>query len=399
VSTLSPSIEERILVLAPSGSDAFNAVRALQHYGMHGAPCGDILRLCHAAAQGAGALLIAEEALAPDTLQPLVQLIEAQPSWSDIPIVVITSGGDTTQASLRMFTALAPSGNITLLERPFRVITLVSALQVALRARRRQYQVRTLLEQHQRDQAQLREHANELEKRVEERTAKLAETISELEAFSYSVSHDLRGPLRTMQGYSHYLIEDAGPALDATCRHYVERIASSAARLDALVQDILAYSRVARAEIRTESIDLAKLINDIIEQYPGFQRPLAEITLREPLQRVLGHEASLTQCISNLLGNAIKFVAPGVVPSIEIWTEPKQGKVRVWFKDNGIGIDPEMQPKIFKMFEKVHANGHYEGTGIGLAIVRKAVERMCGEVGVESRPGAGSKFWLELPKG
>jgi signal transduction histidine kinase len=413
------ALAERILVLAPTGSDAPNALRVLHQHGLHAVACLDVPELCAAAVGGVGALLVAEEALTPANAPLLLVLLQEQPSWSDVPLLLITSGGDATQASLRTFTALSASGNITLLERPFRLITLVSAAQVALRARRRQYEVRRLLEQHARDQAELREHAQTLEQRVAERTARLAETISELEAFSYSVSHDLRAPLRTMQGYSHYLLEDAGHLLPEQSRRHLDRIAACATRLDALVQDILTYSRVTRSDLEISPVDLDRLIREIVEQYPGFQPPMATVTMRGPIPPVRGHEGSLTQCVSNLLGNAVKFVAPGVTPSIEIWSElrgpevrvlfgdngigidpaaqPKM--VRVLFGDNGIGIDPAAQPKIFKMFERVHQQGDYEGTGIGLAIVRKAVERMGGTVGVDSEPGRGSQFWIQLPAG
>jgi signal transduction histidine kinase len=392
-------VEERILVLAPTGSDAPNALRVFHQHGIPAETCTDLPELCASALAGVGALLVAEEALSPEHAPLLLVFLQEQPSWSDVPLLLITSGGEAPQTSLRTFTSLSASGNITLLERPFRLITLVSAVQVALRARHRQYQVRRLLEQHTIDQAQLREHAQKLEERVAERTARLAETISELEAFSYSVSHDLRAPLRTMQGYSHYLLEDVGHLLPEQSRAHLDRIAACATRLDTLVQDILTYSRVARDDLEVASVDLNRLIHDIIEEYPGFQPPRAKITIRGPIPAVLGHQGSLTQCVSNLLGNAVKFVPPGVTPAIAIDGERDGAEVRVRFCDNGIGIDPAALPKIFKMFERVHPQGKYEGTGIGLAIVRKAVERMGGSVGVDSTPGKGSQFWIRLRAG
>ena len=115
--------------------------------------------------------------------------------------------------------------------------------------------------------------------------------------------------------------------------------------------------------------------------------------------KVLGHEALATQCLSNLLDNAVKFVAPGVHPQVRVWTEPRANRVRVWVEDNGIGVSKEYHERIFRMFERLHANERYPGTGIGLAIVRKAVERMGGQAGVESEPGKGSRFWLDLNGG
>jgi signal transduction histidine kinase len=235
-----------------------------------------------------------------------------------------------------------------------------------------------------------------LEQRVAERTRKLEETISELEAFSYSVSHDLRAPLRAMHGYSHVLIEDFGDGMDEKAREYIRRILTASERLDRLIQDILTYSRFARSDIEVSRISLESLVHDVVQQYPALQAPRAEVEIKAPLLSVMGHVASLTQCVSNILTNAVKFVTPGTLPKVKIWTEPVDSGVRIWIHDNGIGIPSAHQKRIFCMFERgPHAAG-YEGTGIGLAIVKKAVERMGGEVGVQSEVGEGSKFWIQL---
>src|SRR5207237_5323524 len=133
-----------------------------------------------------------------------------------------------------------------------------------------------------------------------------------------------------------------------------------------------------------------KLIRTVVQERPELQPPRAEIEIQSPLLRVRGDQASLTQCVTNLLDNAVKFSVPGVVPRIRISSELVRDKVRLWFEDNGIGIEAEAQPKIFELFQRGHADGKYEGTGIGLAIVHRAVERMAGAVGVETAAGAGS---------
>lgn len=381
----------RVLVLTPTGNDALNATLVLQEAGLEAEVCSSLAEVCDKLTEGAGVLLIAEEAFTPDATARLMRLLEEQPPWSDIPIVLITAGEDITHARLSTLEVVAPAGNVTLLERPLRQLTIVSSLQVALRARRRQYQIRDLFEE-------LQESRNELEKHVEERTARLKETISELEAFSYSVSHDLRTPLRAMQGYSEFLWEDYSAQLDENGREYLRRILQAASRLDHLVQDILTYSRVARAELEMKEVDLESLLQAVIECYPMLGSSNVEIKTRPPLLHVRGHEGSLTQVFSNLLINAVKFVPNGRKPEVKIWTEARDGSTRVWFEDNGIGIAPEHQERVFKMFEKAPNTKQYEGTGIGLAIVRKAVERMGGRVGVESAVGKGSRFWVELPK-
>lgn len=245
-------------------------------------------------------------------------------------------------------------------------------------------------------QAQLQAHAALLEQKVQERTQSLREAITQMEEFSYTVSHDLRAPLRAMNTYAQALVEDFGPQLDATARHYLERIQRSSLRMEKLTHDVLTYSRLARSEIKLAPVDLDALLRDMLYQYAEFQPPHAEIKVKRPLHDVLGHEVSLGQCIANLLTNAVKFVAPGVQPRIRIHTELLGDHVRLWIADNGIGIDPQYQSRLFQVFERLHDRQHYEGTGIGLAIVRKAVDKMGGRCGVESDGSNGSRFWIEL---
>ena len=242
----------------------------------------------------------------------------------------------------------------------------------------------------------MRSEAKRLDSLVDQRTARLQETIGELEAFSYSISHDMRAPLRAMQGYAKALLDDYGERLDADGRYYLDRIYRASNRLDLLIQDVLAYSRVAKGEIALQPIDLERLLDDIIATTPDFQAPQARVIVERPLHRVVGHDAYMTQCLTNLLANAVKFVPAGVLPEVRIRTERLDGKVRVWVEDNGIGIDPAHYERIFQIFGQVHPEKKYGGTGIGLAIVRKAVQRMNGEVGVAPGLDKGSRFWLIL---
>ncbi|MDB6122496.1 MAG: hypothetical protein JWQ71_1489 [Pedosphaera sp.] len=244
----------------------------------------------------------------------------------------------------------------------------------------------------------LRKYADELEQIVKQRTVKLQETIAELEAYSYSVSHDLRAPLRAMQGYSKVLLDECGQDLKAEAQVYLKRIVVAAERMDRLIQDVLTYSRVARSELVLEPVDLGKLINEIIPQYPVLNFPKTQIVIDGPLPQVTASEASLTQCFSNLLTNAVKFVPEDRNPRVRIWAEQAGSCVKIWIEDNGIGIAPEYQNRIFGMFERIPSENAYEGTGVGLAIVRKAVERMGGQVGVESAVNKGSRFWILLPE-
>jgi PAS domain S-box-containing protein len=245
-------------------------------------------------------------------------------------------------------------------------------------------------------QKKLKQHAANLEQMVAERTVRLTEAIGELESWSYSIAHDMRAPLRSMQGFSQLLRESYAGKLDATADNYLLRIATSAERLDSLIQDVLNYSKLVRGDWPIEQIDPQSLIEEMLATYPNLQAPHADIQVEGRLPKVWANQAGLTQVVSNLLGNAVKFVKPGVFPRVRVRAEEKDGWVRLWFEDNGIGIEKESLGRIFHMFQRLNRPELYEGTGMGLAIVSKAVDRMGGTLGVESEPGQGSRFWVQL---
>ncbi len=244
-------------------------------------------------------------------------------------------------------------------------------------------------------QVQLQRHATDLEKRVEERTLTLRKMVDELQAFSYSLSHDLRAPLRAVQSYLQMLMEDNGEQIDASGKATVHKVISSAQRMDRMVLELLNFTRLSYEPMTIEPVDVEELIRGIMAERLELQPTRVDITIASPLPKVMGNEASLTQCITNLLDNAVKFVASGVKPEIRISSENSDGTVRLSFKDNGIGIDEDAQKQLFQMFQRAHGSA-YAGTGIGLAIVRRAVERMGGSVGIESKPKQGSCFWVQL---
>ena len=248
-------------------------------------------------------------------------------------------------------------------------------------------------------QEEVRKRAQELEIIVAERTLQLRESVAELESFCYSLSHDMRAPLRAIYSFNQIVLADCGEELNSECRECLQKSIRSADRLDRLIQEVIAYTRLSKQDIKVQSVDVGKLIQQIIDERPEFQAPNADIKVESPLLSVLGHDASLTQCITNLIDNAVKFVAPGVRPRVRVFTELRENDVRLWIEDKGIGIDDQGQRRLFQMFQRIHTGDEYQGTGIGLAIVRKAVERMSGRAGVESTLGQGSKFWVQLPRG
>lgn len=234
-------------------------------------------------------------------------------------------------------------------------------------------------------------------RRGEQRRVEIEQLNQELERFNYSVAHDLRAPLRGIAGFSHILKEDHAAALPSEARLHLERIQQSVGRMDALISDLLRYSTVGRQEMLLRPVrleDALRSATDLIEA--EIRETRAQIILQPGLPPVIGDPALLQVVLQNLLANALKFVAPGTTPVIEVRAQTQGRFVRLSIADNGIGIPPEARDKIFRMFERFHPT--YPGTGIGLAIVFRAVERMHGRIGIvrEPRP-QGTEFWLELP--
>ena len=303
---------------------------------------------------------------------------------------------------------------------------------------------------------QLREWNSELERRVAERTASLEETISDLEDFSHSITHDLRAPLRAIRSFAQILGEECLACGRPQAQEHIHRITSAAARMDKLIQDVLQYSRLARSELRLAPVDVQELLRGIIETYPAFQPPEVEIQIDGPAAARAGERGRLDAVllqpagqrhqvrrtrhpaagarVGRTVGNPKPEIRGpkearnpksetrdeplppgGALPPTDHRRLPRKTQhaarqaprliaqpstlnldhfVRLWFADNGVGIPKDAQERIFKMFQRLDKS--YDGTGVGLTVVRKAVEKMGGRVGLESEPGQGSRFWVEL---
>jgi two-component system, LuxR family, sensor kinase FixL len=222
------------------------------------------------------------------------------------------------------------------------------------------------------------------------------ETTQELEQFSYSIIHDMRAPLRAIHGFGELLRDDPNNTLDSEGRDCLRRIMEAAQRMDQLITDALNYTKILREDLPVQAIDPLPLLRGILESYPEFQASPGVIEIAGPFPLVLANRAGLTQCFSNFLSNAIKFAKPGEPPRVRFWSEDRGAMVRLWFEDQGIGIAPDFQQRIFGMFQQLTPG--QQGTGMGLALVCKVADRMRGRVGVESKLGEGSRFWLELRK-
>ena len=239
---------------------------------------------------------------------------------------------------------------------------------------------------------ELQRHAEELERQVAERER----TNAELEAFSYSVSHDLRAPLRAIEGFANALREDHGDKLDSSGHEYLQHIMSASTRMNHLVRDLLEYGRLGRIELLEQNIAVLPLITRLIEENFSGQKVFVS---GDGSLLVAGHEPTLSQVVVNLVANGIKFHKPGMEPEVRINVSTDGNRmVRISVADNGIGIQPDHLARLFKVFERLHGVDAYPGTGIGLAIVKRGSERMGGRCGVESISGQGSAFWVELPQ-
>jgi PAS domain S-box-containing protein len=238
----------------------------------------------------------------------------------------------------------------------------------------------------------LHEHARELEVRVAERE----QTVAELESFSYSISHDLRGPLRAIRGYTEILLEDYGNTLDSTAQKYLGEVVDASEKMTRLIDDLLNYSRLSLAELQLSSVSVHDVIQTAASGLPLHSGKLT-VSVAKDLH-VLAHYPTLVQALVNLLENALKFHSPARPAQVIVTAEPSDKLVRISVCDNGVGIAPQHLERIFGVFERLHTTDAFPGTGVGLAIVKRSVERMGGTVGVESKLDEGSTFWLEFPR-
>jgi PAS domain S-box-containing protein len=238
-----------------------------------------------------------------------------------------------------------------------------------------------------------------LEERIGELTAQLEEARSEHDALTYTLAHDLRAPLRAMSGFSDTLVEEyAGQPLDETGKNYAMRIAESAQRMDELIQDLLVYNRLGRSPVCLGPVPLEEAVSEVLALFAREIRVReARVRTELPALEVAADRSLLFLVLSHLLSNALKFVAPGAPPRVRIRAARRDEWVRLEVEDDGIGVAAEYTERIFGMFQRLNKSEAYAGTGMGLAIVKRAMDRMSGRVGVDSEPGKGSRFWIDLP--
>ncbi len=241
----------------------------------------------------------------------------------------------------------------------------------------------------------------ELEQRVIERTAELETANKELEAFAYSVSHDLRAPLRHLDGFVRLLLKREAKRLDPTSTRYVGIISESAQKMDQLIDDLLAFSRTGRTEMRSQPVDLNKLVSSVQQKIMAMEKDRDIMWEIEPLPTVEADPSLLRQVWVNLLSNAIKYTAPHPEAHIEIGTRPgnleqEDDEIILFVRDNGVGFEPQYSHKLFGVFKRLHSQEEFEGNGIGLALVSRIINRHGGRVWAESEVGKGATFYFTL---
>jgi signal transduction histidine kinase/CheY-like chemotaxis protein len=372
--------DQRVLMLLATGRDASMTRDVLAQAGIHAEACAGPQQLAHDLAMGAGAVLVCEEALVAGAHATLARLVDNQPQWSDLPVMVLTRrGADSPDVG----DALEQLGNVTLLERPLRLATLISTVRTNLRARQRQYQIRDqLIEQ-------------------ELARAELAEVARRKDEFLAMLAHELRNPLAPIRNALHLL--GAGKDMDAAARADVrammERQVNHMVRL---VDDLVDMSRISRGtiELRRAPTPLAAVIRNAVEA----SAPLVEagghtLTLDVDDQLVVDADpVRIAQVFGNLLNNAAKYGDPGGHIQLRAVRERDQAVVSV--VDDGIGIEPAMLPHVFELFTQERRSQHraQDGLGIGLTLVRTLVEMHGGRVDASSNGrGLGAEFVVRLP--
>jgi signal transduction histidine kinase/ActR/RegA family two-component response regulator len=382
--------DQRILILAPTGKDGELTARFLRDASLAPHVCRNLDELCREIAGGAGLVFLTEEALTTRAINLLGRVLLAQPAWSDLPIILLTSGGSESPVNTEALASLGAIGNVNLIERPVRMMTLFSTVKAALRARNRQYDVREHIEKEVRTKREL-----------EKAFIQIEEASRLKDEFLATVSHELRTPLNAVLGWTTLLRSNN---LDEVGRkRALETIERNARSQHQLVEDLLDVSRAISGKLRldAQAVEPRAFIDEAVEAL----RPTAQarrVTIRQIIQPglspIFGDPTRLRQIVWNLLSNAIKFSLPG--GCVVLRARRVKSELAISVKDRGQGISAEFLPHVFERFRQADMTSTraHGGLGLGLAIVRQLVELHSGTVGVDSPgPGRGATFVITLP--
>ena len=348
----------------------------------------------------AGALLLEAETLTSDAMEKLNRALDDQPPWSALPIILLTDryGQYLNEIRERI------GQSYILVNQPLNGTSLISLLRMALNTRQRQYELKNLLEEMHRLNA-------DLEKRVDEQTAELrkraehAEKFSrelersnrDLEEFAHSISHDLQEPLRMISSFLTLFARRYKRKLDSDADKYIYYAVNGADRMHSMIKSLLEYSLVGNDGMNPEEVDCNEAVEQVITLLaPDIEGTEAQVS-HDPLPTIFVDRIQLEQVFHNLIDNGLKF-RDKQPPAIHVSATERQEEWEFAIRDNGIGIDPEHIDRIFNIFQQLHARDKYSGNGIGLAICKKIVQRHGGSIWAESEPGRGSTFYFTLPK-
>lgn len=379
-----------VLILAPIGRDAQGATLLLEKAQLPSKICPSFDALCLSCGPHVGVILLAEEGIDQKKLPALAEGLKKQPLWSDLPIIILTRPDSSTRASTistpnRLAEAL---GNVMFLERPLHGLTLVSAVRSALKARKRQYLNRDyLLEREQAAESLLKYQK------------KLEQSNKELEQFAAIASHDLQAPLRKVEMFADMLQKSAGTALPEECYQYLARMLNSVRWMKQLVSDLLNLSRVTRQAKPFSEIKVSDAIRSAVDNMQVYRQEVGgviEVHIHSD-RSLQGDSDQLQQVFQNLIENALKFSRKEISPVVKISVSSRGNFCEITVEDNGIGLNEAHSERIFETFLRLHGQNEYPGTGIGLSIVRKIIERHNGTVQVFSQPGQGCRFIVNLP--
>lgn len=365
----------RILVLAPSAADS-DHLHLLEQNGFTLASFGSIPEVCEEVQRGAGALLLEADALGGDA-GSICDALEKQPAWSDIPITLLVSAHDQFDPG-RIPSALMRY-NLTFFDLTNSPVSLLLLAQMQLRSRHDQYRIR--------------------EESLRSRNAEqsLQEIARELDSFTYTVSHDLKNPLNAVQAMVDVLRSFYFDELDADGKRCINEVEKSRVRMTNMINDLLRLSRISRHDVESREIDMTMMAKETF----------AQIISAEPTPRKIKFEIQedmkahtditlLRSIVENILRNAIKYTAHTENPSIEVGMRTDQGHQQFFFRDNGVGFDPQLTHKLFRPFQRLHDTQFPRGTGVGLSIAERSARKIGGRIWAESTPGSGATFFLEL---
>jgi signal transduction histidine kinase len=376
-------IRSTVVIWTPVGKDAVLTREALRQAGIESRSCNDSGDVSAAIRdEHTGLAILAEEALSSKAIEEIKRALEQQPPWSDLPLLLLTGGGNSTGASLMKFREMRVLGNMTLLERPLRRVTLIVAVQAALASRRRQLQTKAYIEE------------------LQEAQNGLAQANADLQQFAFAASHDLQEPLRTVNSFTQLLLQRHISDSNEQARQYADYIRTGVKRMEALLRDLLLYSRAIHEKRSwpTECFELNLAVNDAMNTlHLEIDTSGAQVNLT-PLPVVRGDRTQLSLVFQNLLSNSIKYARHGIPPTIDISASESGSEALVRVQDDGLGFDQKYSERIFDLFQRL--SGHnIPGTGLGLAICRRIVERHGGRIWAESAEGQGATFLFTLPIG